>query len=280
MMEVLEEALDYGQRVQREKNDPQMSLFDVAGTSQPAINAPRLPDMEEWDDFYRLTLEKETLGFYITGHPLKRHEAVLKKFTSVDALSIRETPNRNTVRLGGLIKAIKAIRTKKGDPMAFVTIEDMLGSVEVVVFSDLYAQVTDLLVEDQAVLVEGEVQVDEKAAKVLADTLIPIEKAEETWTAEICFTIDTEMVERDQLHRMHDLLRRHPGTCRAYMYIVIPDQSETIVQLPEHFRLAPSEALNREIKGLLGYDAVTTRCRSMQKTAAVNDYRRFRSNRT
>jgi hypothetical protein len=64
------------------------------------------------------------------------------------------------------------------------------------------------------------------------------------------------------------------------MYIVIPDQSETIVQLPEHFRLAPSEALNREIKGLLGYDAVTTRCRSMQKTAAVNDYRRFRSNRT
>jgi DNA polymerase-3 subunit alpha len=211
---------------------------------------------------------------------LKRHEAILKKFTTVDALSIREAANKDTVRLGGLIKAIKTIRTKRGDPMAFVMIEDMLGGVEVVVFSDLYAQIHDLLVEDQAVLIEGEVQVNEKSVKVLADTLIPIEKAEETWTAEICFTINTETVERDQLYRMHTLLRQYPGTCRVYMYIVIPDQSETIVQLPENLTVAPSEALNREIKGLLGYDAVTTRCRSVHKAATANNYRRFRSNRT
>ena len=123
-MAALEGALDYGQRVQRERNDPQMGLFDV-GVNQPIINAPVLPDIGEWDEKQFLTFEKESLGFYLTGHPLTRFEDLLDKFTNANAISIKELNDGGVVRIGGLVQSTKTIKTKKGDLMAFVTIENI-----------------------------------------------------------------------------------------------------------------------------------------------------------
>jgi DNA polymerase-3 subunit alpha len=88
MMAALEDALDYGQRVQKERLDPQIGLFD--GTVNPqVINAPVLPDIEEWSEKQRLAFEKESLGFYVSGHPLKRYGELIDKFTNANAVSIK-----------------------------------------------------------------------------------------------------------------------------------------------------------------------------------------------
>ena len=93
MMAALEVALDHGQRVQREKCDPQMGLF--GGVECPApVNVPAMPDVEDWDDRQKLAFEKESLGFYLSGHPLTRYEEVLSKFTTTDAISIKEAAGR------------------------------------------------------------------------------------------------------------------------------------------------------------------------------------------
>jgi DNA polymerase-3 subunit alpha len=133
MIASLEDALDYGNRVQKERMDPQMGLF--GGQAEPlVINEPSLPEIPEWDEKKLLAFEKESLGFYISGHPLTRFETVLDKFTNANAVTLKELQDGGAVRIGGIVQATKVITTRKGDLMAFVTIEDMHGSVEITVF--------------------------------------------------------------------------------------------------------------------------------------------------
>jgi len=274
MAAALEEALEYGQRIQKEKNDPQISLFSMG--DGPAINAPTMPAIDEWDETERLALEKEMLGFYITGHPLDGYEALLEKYTDADTVSLKERADGEAVRIGGIIRAIKTIKTKKGELMAFVTIEDMLGALELVVFPSVYAKVDQLLADDHPILVEGALQKDENSITLLCETMIPIDKAEETWTASIRFNLDLNRLTKEDLPQLKALLKKHAGPCRAYLHLRNPEKTETVIALPESSKLKPGLKLTREVNALIGYNAVETLC-SPAKIASGNG--KYKSNR-
>ena len=269
MMAALESALEYGQRVQKERTDPQMGLFDL-GDNQLSINAPVLPEIGEWDGKQFLIFEKESVGFYLSGHPLTRYEEVLDKFTNANAISIKELKDGGVVRIGGLVRSTKNIKTKKGELMAFVTIEDMHGSVEVIVFSRVFSDVRDLLEEDRPVLVQGQVQKDEKSVKILADMVIPINKAEETWAASVHFNLEISRTDREGLEKLHTILKRHSGLCPAFLHLRSSDNADSIIALPDVFKLKAGGALTREVNGFLGYHAVETRCSAVTSVAALN----------
>ena len=264
MMGALELALDYGQRAQKERCDPQMMLFGGMECPQP-LNLPAMPDIDEWDERQKLAFEKESLGFYFSGHPLKRVEDLLSKFTTADALTIKEAPDGASVRIGGLVRGSKTIKTKKGDLMAFVTIEDMHGALEVTVFSRLYAGCVDLLTEDNAVLVQGQVQKDEQSVKLVADSIITLEKAEETWTASVHVNLELSRTDRALLIQLRELLQRFHGPCKAYLHLRGPTQTEALIELSEHFHLKAGPALRREVRELVGYAAVETRCTPVER---------------
>jgi DNA polymerase-3 subunit alpha len=268
MMAALESALDYGQRVQRERNDPQMGLFD-SGQNQPSINAPTLPEIGEWEEKQLLAFEKESLGFYLAGHPLMRHEETLDKFTNANAISIKELRDGGVVRIGGLVQNTKIIKTRKGDMMAFVTIEDMHGAVETIVFARVFTLVRDLLVEDSPLLIQGQVQKDEQSLKILADTVIPIDKAEETWTASVHLNLEISRTDREMLTYLHDILARHPGTCPAFLHLRGPDNTDSVIALPEALKLKAGGALSREVNSFLGYHSVETRCSAVPAPSAL-----------
>ncbi|MDM8554871.1 OB-fold nucleic acid binding domain-containing protein [Desulfococcaceae bacterium HSG7] len=274
MTAALEGALDYGQRIQKEKDAPQIGLFDMSGG--PAINAPTMPETDEWDESERLALEKEMLGFYITGHPLDGYEALLEKYTNADTVSLKEKADGEAVRIGGIIRTIKTIKTKKGEQMAFVTIEDMLGALELVVFPSVYAKVAQLLTDDNPVLVEGAVQKDENSATILCDTMIPIDKAEETWTASICFNLDLNRLTKEDFPKLKALLKKHAGTCQAYLHLRDPEKSETVMALPEEIKVKPGMALTREVNALIGYHAVETLCSPAKVTSGNGKYKNYR----
>jgi DNA polymerase-3 subunit alpha len=269
----LEEALEYGQRVQKEKADPQMGLFG-GGEMQLSINVPTFPEIGEWDEKQLLAFEKESLGFYISGHPLNRYEEVLEKFTNADAVTIKEIQDGGAVRIGGIVRSIKVISTRKGDLMAFVALEDMHASVEIVVFSKVYQEASHLLVEDNPVLIEGQVQKDEKSAKIVADTIIPVDKAEETWTASIHVNLEISRTDRSDLCRLHAILKRHPGNTRAYLHLHSPENTDSIIELPDALRLKAGVALTREVNDLLGYQALETRCTPARASAAAGGFNR------
>jgi len=266
MTAALEDCIDYGQRVQRERLDPQIGLFKLE-KGQEVINLPPMPPIEEWSEKQLLTLEKESLGFYITGHPLNRYEDVLEKFANADTQVLKEKTDGEALRLGGMVRSRKIIKTKKGDLMAFVTLEDLHGSVEVTVFSSLYAMVYNLLADDVPILVQGQLQKDENSAKILAEKIIPINKVEETWTASIHFNLDATRTDRQLLAKLSEILKKHPGTCPAYIHLMNPDKTETVISLPESNKLKAGLALTREVKDLLGYHAVETECMPAENKA-------------
>ncbi len=264
MTAALEEALDYGQRVQKEKASPQMGLFDALEIERQTFNAPALPDVPAWDSKVQLALEKESLGFYITGHPLDQHAGALEKFATADALSLKEGADGAAVRIGGIVTAVKTIRTKRGDLMAFVTTEDMTGTVESTVFSSVYDTAADLLVEDTAVLIEGRLQREENSVKIIADKIVSMTQAEETWTASIHINLDITRTDREILRALRDLLTKHPGSCPAYLHLVAREASDTIIAVPESLQLRAGEKLSRDVNGLLGYEAIELVCKDAE----------------
>jgi len=270
MLASLEDALDYGQSVQKERNDPQMSLFDM-GENKQLINMPGFPPIEEFDERKRLVFEKESLGFYISGHPLNRYEELLDKFTNTNAVLINEIKDGGVVRIGGIVSNAKVIKTKKGELMAFVMIEDMHGFVETIVFSSVYAKTSDQLFEDNPVIIEGRVQKDEKSAKIIAETIIPIDKAEETWTASIQFNLEMLRTDKKLLSDLKNILKKHPGSSRAYILMQDDENVETVIELPDDMKLKAGSSLTRDVKALLGYNAVSTVCSAVSSSLKNNN---------
>ena len=255
----LDEALEYGQRIQREKNDPQMGLFDVSN-EQVEINRPSLPDIEEWEEKEKLAYEKESLGFYITGHPLNRYDKILDKFTTTDTLTLKESPDKGGVRIGGMVRSNKTIRTKKGDPMAFVLLEDRSGSVEVIVFPAVYETCYELLVEDNTILIQGQVQKDENSVKILADTIIPLDEAEEKLTAEVFITLDLNRTSKPILEDLLEVFTKHKGDCKAYLNLRDPNKTETVVAISEDIKLNMGKAFVKDVTKVVGYNPIETKC--------------------
>ncbi len=152
--------------------------------------------------------------------------------------------------------------------MAFVTVEDMNGSFEITVFPNLYTTSSHLLAVDTAILVEGQVQKDEKNINLLSNQIVPIQKAEETWTVSIHINLDMSNTNREQLETLHRVLKSHPGACESFIHMQDPEKAEAVIALPERLQLQPRSSLRKEINACLGYQAYESVC---GKAGALND---------
>jgi DNA polymerase III subunit alpha len=272
MMAALEDALEYGQKVQRERCDPQMGLFDDGPDCAMSLTPPELPDLPEWGERDRLMREKEALGFYISGHPLAPHQQTMAKFGSITSGTVEECADGKTVRMGGMVTGRKVIRTKKEELMAFIQLEDMEGSIEVVVFPSVYTGCQLLLTDDRPIFVQGKLQKEEKGAKLLADSIIAMEEAETLWSAEVHFTIDMARTDIAALTQLRDIVRRYPGDCSGWLHLMAEGNVETVIAMSDQLRIQPGDAMGREVNALLGYAGIETRCGEI-KPAADNGFR-------
>ncbi|RLC07948.1 MAG: hypothetical protein DRH43_10905, partial [Deltaproteobacteria bacterium] len=109
-------------------------------------------------------------------------------------------------------------------------------------------------------LVEGRVTRDEKSVKILADSVIPITKAEEVWTTTVHLNLDITNLDRETLQQLYDILQHHRGGCKVYLHLRIPRRTETIIALPDRIKLKAGNALTETVNNFLGYSAVETSC--------------------
>jgi DNA polymerase-3 subunit alpha len=279
-MAALEDAIEYGQRVQKEQNDPQMGLFDMGPAENQSLNVPSLPEIKEWDEKQLLACEKESLGFYISGHPLDQYAKLVKKYANTDALRVREDLDGKVVRIGGIIRATRIQRTKRGDLMAFMTLEDAHEAIEIIIFPKAYAASRDLLEEDRAVFVQGKVQQEENGVKVLADVIIPINDAEEIWTGCIRLNLDLEQVHRDLLLELKSLLGQHPGSCPVYLCLNDAGKSEVTIAASDALKVQTDDGLLRAVTAMLGPQGIETVCTvaTSNNDKLNGKRRRYRSN--
>jgi len=255
---VMEEAANLGQRIQDERDSAQVSLFGTAEIVKNNGNGHgSLPDIREWDEKLRLNFEKECLGFYITGHPLGRYQAEMKRFSSLDTSLLPELSDKAEVRLCGVVAALKEYITKKGERMGFVTIEDLVGSVEVVVLPNIYQEVVEFLKSDEPLLVAGSFEKGEKSNKILASSIQPLRAVSERETKTVSFTLNRADIDSARLESLKEIMARHHGGCHSRLLIVLPDLCTAVVRLPRECHVTPTEGLSVEVEELLGYNAVT-----------------------
>src|SRR2546429_191968 len=179
LLHLLDEAMEAGQRVQRARASGQTGLVDVTSETPPGETAVPTSQVEEFSREELLAMEKEMLGLYISDHPLRHVHATLAPRINAALNQLMELPDKTQVTVGGLITAVKRTTTKSGSAMAFVTLEDLTGSCEVIIFPKAYEQVHFLLKRDAVLVVRGKVDVMEQQAKILADRVMTLEEAEE-----------------------------------------------------------------------------------------------------
>jgi DNA polymerase-3 subunit alpha len=257
-MATLEEAMEIGQRLQREQDSGQESLFGSQEIVSVGGNGyGKLPDIDEWPERELLSYEKEALGFYVTGHPLNRHIDSMKRMATCDAASLPERTDKETVRVCGIVAGIKELMTKKGDRMAFVTLEDLSGSVELVVFPETYAAAMELLRGEEPLLVTGELDVGEESCKMLASEIQLLRDAKEQQTSRVHIRLTTPGLNEVQLRSLKQIVQRYRGGCEVCLHVVITDRSETLIRLPKRLKMSASDEAMAEAEKLFGYNIMT-----------------------
>lgn len=258
LMAELDPSMDAAQAVQRDREAGQSSMFDVFGTgggSKPtaaaSVNAPRVA---EWSDKELLSYEKETLGFYLSSHPLAGYKRELDLY-AVHIDSLIEKNNEDEVTIGGIITALKEINTKKGDRMGFVTIEDLTGSVEAVIFSDLYKKVRDLVSGDHALLFSGKLDKEEDEVKLIAFDIIPIEEAGTTEkklkARNTHIHAPVTGLTSEKLTELKKIIQENPGSSQVILRLIYPDNGSVILSVNEGLKMSPLDAAVAKIKELI-----------------------------
>lgn len=266
LIAALDTFIDSAARFQKEASSAQRSMFE---THTPVEK--ELPDVKEWSETRRLTMEKEALGFYITGHPLNNYKKEMEGLNIIPISNLKEQDDKRDVNIGGIVLAIKEINTKKGERMAYLTIEDLYGTIEVILFPDIYRKSEHILSMDTPIIINGNIDKTEKGTKVIARKIEPIDNArfilqdtgsekdreirpippkERSITLIMYKTIDD-----GNLLKLKEILSRYSGNCPVYIKVVAKGEWEALFTTQQHIN--PSKEMITEVESLLGKGTVT-----------------------
>lgn len=255
MLAVVGKALEMGGKQQKDLATGQISMLDqfkAATGSQDRLD--ELPDIPEWPERQRLQFEKEALGFYLSGHPMSQYEKLIEQYATTDCVAVQDCPDKREVRVGGVVATMREINTKKGDRMAFVTLEDLKGSVEVVVFPETYAKSHHWIKSDRPILVIGNVDEQDEVCKIIASEILLLEQVPQHLTKSIHIKLKQQEASPQQLQALKNILSQFHGPCPAYLHLVVQNESETVMKLPDSLKVEPSQQLVSMVEHLFGHN--------------------------
>jgi DNA polymerase-3 subunit alpha len=256
MLECLEQALAWGQKQQSDKLLGQGSIFDLgddAGGDTATRHHPVIPAGELAKNEL-LKLEKETLGLYVSDHPLTPIRDQLRRKTDCAINELERRRDGEIVTVGGIVSSLKQMTTKKGDPMVFAGLEDVTGFCEVVAFNSVYTHARDLLVQDSIVIVKG--RIDQKGAgetKLVAIEVTGFEATPER--TEVRLKVDARIAPAGVVRELASLVKDFPGEAPVYVDLVTSMGSK-LLELGPKYRVKPVPDFFAEVKALLGEAAV------------------------
>jgi DNA polymerase-3 subunit alpha len=255
LMAAVDRALDGAQKARSDRESGQGGLFTAAsaGPSEPALEP-----LEEWPRAELLAFEKETLGFYVSGHPLQDEAPRLAGLVTHTSATLRDVQRPGPATLAGIVSALKRRRTKKGDAMAVFGLADLEGVVEVIVFPEAYARQRSLLEEDAPLLVTGTVEVDEDRRRLIAETVLPLAQAEEKRAREVVLRLP-EALEAETAERVRALLKDAPGPCPVFLEVTRAASFKATLKAAGALKVSPSRDLTLALEGVLGKGAVRFR---------------------
>lgn len=273
LLAALDQAMDSGQRQQRDREEGQVSLFDVpgGGGAKPAAAPPAAARVPEWPPEEMLAYEREVLGFYLSGHPLEQYRDVARRIGALGAADLATRSTGARVLLLGQVSAFSESTTKSGNRMAFATLELVDGSVPLTIFPEPYRSCAGALRHKGPVIVRGRADDSDKGRVVLAEEIKPLEEAmgnlaptgngqgNGTGTgtgpgaaAHACRIRVSAAAEAlpDLLASVKAACREHEGRTPLFLHVLLPEQ-EVVLRIKE-LAVDPASDLVTKVEGLLG----------------------------
>ncbi len=258
----IDEAIDFGHRKQREKSLGQRSLFDCAPlAASDSTSSFKIPETAEWEEMDRLSFEKEALGFYISGHPLDSYRQHIKKLGLTGTDRLFNVPEGSRISMAGIVRAKKDKLTKKGNKMAFLILEDLSGSIEVICFPDVYMRYRDVIDSDKPVFLEGVLKregdsQDDVSYRIIAEKLGFLQDLCTRNTSGILIEIRENQIELDTIKRLKAILEQAPGDLPVTLSIHVTNKGIVDLLLPDDFNANLDEQFSELINQLFNYPAL------------------------
>jgi len=267
----LDAAMERGASEQRDRRSGQTSLFGlmdppkVGGTTtvSPAMQGEIYPELEAWSSKQLLAFEKESLGFYMSGHPLDRYRGDLARYASATTSEfLAGLKNVGDHSIGGIVSQYREMITKKGDKMARFQLEDSEGSLEVIAFPKTFEKVRHVLVSDEPILCKGAVKnegtSDAPEWKMLLESADPLSEVRTAKTSRVDISLDADLLTHDMIDELKTILANaQRGAHQPVVRLKIARRAEAVIALPDAWAVAPTDDLLTRLDRLFG-ERVTT----------------------
>ncbi|HYY69310.1 MAG TPA: DNA polymerase III subunit alpha [Terriglobales bacterium] len=260
LMAVLDRAMERAQKTQRDAESGQHGLFGVFDEHPaPHANNDKLPDVPDWDEHQRLSAEKEILGFFITGHPLEKYQDKLLDFSALttEAISdMKSSTGKDEICAGGIISNVRVLKSRKGELYAQALLEDMCGSVDVLVFPEAYRRLGDKLRVEVPVLVRGGVRVEEGSnPKLTVSDVTPLEQAQPRLPHSLRIRVPLETASESTIDALHQLCRERRGNAKL-LFDLERAGDFMVVMEAEGYNVQPDRAFISRVEQLCGRGSV------------------------
>jgi DNA polymerase-3 subunit alpha len=247
LFEAIDKAIELATSAQS-SNKNQESFFDIFETAADAPVERELPAATPWTDQEVLKAEKETLGFFITGHPLDRYQQVITELAIVSVDQLKQITSATPVKVAGMITSINLRNTKKGDRFALCQLEDQQNAVKVVIWPDTYSRISSQLKTDEPLVVLGRLEVeDEGAYSIIADRIEALDGIRERNARHLELRFNAANMNLAKIEQLHQLLDQNRGECSVVFDLELPQKVVARVTPNHYVRIKPSPELIQEI---------------------------------
>jgi DNA polymerase-3 subunit alpha len=247
LLTVIDKAMELGVKSQRDRDAGQFGLFGGDG-AQAEIRELPLPDVTSWSRKETLLYEKETLGFYASGHPLEDYVSILDGVVNADSGSVTEKEHADQVVMGGIVIDPTIRLTKKGDRFALFRLEDQFGAVKVVCWPEAFSKYKTLIQADCAVLVKGRLELsDDGAASIIVQEIHPLEGARARSARSMIIQLPTQSITDSRLSHLEQAGSRDDHGIPVSFEVSTTDKLKVVIRPNHFFRLKNTQNLTSEI---------------------------------
>ena len=255
LLAAMEEAVQAAEQTARSHDSGHMDLFGGVFASPEADVYANHRKARELSLKERLKGEKDTLGLYLTGHPIDEYESEVRRFARQRIVDLK--PARDTQTIAGLIVNLRVMKNKKGDKMGFITLDDRSGRIEASLFAEAFASNQALLQSDALVVVEGEVSNDDFSGgmRLRAKRVMSLEEARTGLAESLRVKVQAAALKGDRLRWLGELCQRHRGACPITLDYTGAD-AKALLQFGEQWRIDPADSLIQALRDQFGRENV------------------------
>lgn len=245
--------------VQQQKNERmgQADLFaDVDASSTTPIGV-EMDREDEWTQSEKLAFEKEAYGFYFSSHPLQSFSDSLDKLTTHKTVELKKAQNELEVTVGGVLTQCRVIRTKKGDPMAFATLEDLFGQVEVIIFPRSFQECREHLSDGEPFIVKGKVDQSGEGGKIILESMSKLTETLKTATRSIHLSLNVSDLTSSKTRRLLEILKEYKGKSSVFFHLEKAGEYQSLLELERGLSATACEPLQFHIDRLFDRKVVS-----------------------